>query len=169
MYLMQGSWTWCSFDGWRQSFSRAKPITNAAYCPADCSRHGLLSLTALCTPWSCHSELPGWRKPAGEDWRLWNVKRCVQHRLLQGKRLVSSVLVTLASQLVGAIISILAMQSCTYFWFCKPWNIKRICWVFPTCMLTKETETKEDFLLTMPPQFEGACWPPLNWWLCVQY
>lgn len=63
----------------------AHTVPDAAHCPTDCRWHGLPGLAALCPQRLGDQELPGRRKPAGQDRRLWHVQRRLQHRLLQGE------------------------------------------------------------------------------------
>lgn len=86
-YWVQVPRSRCSAHGRRstQHPGGAHSVPDAAHCPTDCCWHGLPGLPALCPQRLGNTELPGRRKPAGQDRRLWHVQRCLQLRLLQSK------------------------------------------------------------------------------------
>ncbi len=105
----QSSWSRCNDPGWRTAAADqwgTGYVSDGAHSQSDRIRDGLPGVSALCASWPGHTQLPGGQRAAGENWRLWNVKRHLQHWLLPGKSaivFVNACVKYTTSHLVGII------------------------------------------------------------------
>lgn len=91
--FVQGSRSRCSYLGRDEGSSdgSADSSSDAPNRSSDRLGHGVPRFPSFCPQRSGHQELFGWRRAGGEDRRLWDVERHLQHWLLQGKTFHSNI------------------------------------------------------------------------------